>query len=101
MVRLPDLAGGEAASGALALSGDGRVIGGFGTDTEGVRAVLWLAGEPRTLEQVVANAGGHVPEGWQLREVTAMTPDARVITGNARNAHGQPEAFRIVLPCAP
>jgi hypothetical protein len=98
---LPDLAGGALASGAYAVSADGRVIAGFGSDANGQQAVLWLERTPLLLADLVHEAGGQVPGGFRLLEVRAMSADARTFVGNGTNAEGAPEAFRIVLPSAP
>jgi hypothetical protein len=98
MRRLPELAGGGHASGALDVSDDGRVIAGFGASTNGRRAVLWIDRVPRTLEELIQSKGGTIPNGWTLLEATAVSRDARVIVGNATNAQGNPEAFRVVFP---
>lgn len=99
-VRLPDLEGGEQASGAYAVSADGRTIAGFGSDERGQQAVLWRERTPRALEDVVLEAGGEIPDGFTLHEVRALSTDGRVLVGNGSNAAGNPEAFRVVLPAA-
>ena len=101
MQRLPDLAGGVAASGAYAISADGRVIAGFGTDDDDQHAVVWIDRRPRKLRDLVRERGSDVPEGWSLLEVRALSADGRTFAGNALNPRGEPEGFRIVLPQAP
>jgi uncharacterized membrane protein len=100
-LRLPDLAGGDEASGAYSVSADGRVIGGFGSDADGRRAVLWIDRVPRALDELMHHFGGSPPSGWVLLDVQAMSSDARTLVGNALNASGQPEAFRVTLQRAP
>src|SRR5690606_6927989 len=68
-VRLPDLSGGDEASGARAISADGTFIAGYGTDESGQRAVVWIDRDPKRLEDLFVEAGGSVPEGWALIEV--------------------------------
>jgi uncharacterized membrane protein len=98
MLRLPDLAEGEESSGAYAIDASGRVIGGFGANADGQRAVVWVDRVPRLLSDIVVQAGGSVPVGWLLREVRAMSTDGLSFVGNATNPDGNPEAFVIVLP---
>jgi hypothetical protein len=100
MVRLPDLTGGEDASGAFAITPDARVIGGYGTGAMGREAVVWIDRAPRSLEDVFVEAGGELPEGFILHDVRAIADDGRVIVGNGINPSGDPEGFRIVLPTA-
>lgn len=96
--ELPDLLGGDEASGAYAISADGRVIGGFATDAEGRRAAVWVREVPIALEAALVNAGGSLPSGWRLDTVQAISADGRVLVGNGTNPDGNREAFRIVLP---
>lgn len=96
-LSLPNLDFGLAATGAYAISGDGRVIAGFGTDDRGQEAVVWVEGAPERVEDILLRAGGSLPEGWQLFEVTAISSDRRTLAGNGSNPEGAPEGFRIVL----
>jgi hypothetical protein len=98
---LPDLDGGELAAGAFAVSGDGRLIAGFGSDTRGQQAVLWLDREPRALVDVALELNVDLPQGWSLRELRAVSHDGRVLIGNGINPDGDPQGFRITLPFAP
>ncbi len=97
-VVLPDLEGGDDASGAYAVDASGRLIAGFGRDADGTHAVVWIDRVPIALEQLVAEAGGDIPDGWELTEVRAMSPDARTFVGNGVNPDGKPEGFRVILP---
>jgi probable HAF family extracellular repeat protein len=98
MVQLPNLdEGDEAQSGALAISADGRVIGGFSTTSRGREATVWIDRTPVLLEDLLSESGQEVPAGWVLQEVRAITSDARVFVGNALNAAGRPEGFRVAL----
>lgn len=99
--RLPDLPGGVQASGAYAISADGSIVGGFGTDAMGQRAVLWIDREVFTIEELISEQGGSVPEGWELSEVNALSDDGRTIAGNGVNPDGVPEGFIVVLPRRP
>jgi hypothetical protein len=97
---LLDLPGGVDASGALAVSADGRVIAGFCSDERGRVACVWADGVPQALEDVVLATGGEVPDDYAALEVTALSADARVLVGNGERADGTPEAFRAVLAAA-
>jgi uncharacterized membrane protein len=98
VVRLPDLPGGEQASGAFDISDDGSLIGGFGTDARGKQAVLWIDGTPHLLVELLHAQGLGVPDGYVLREVTAMSANGLTLAGNADNERGEPTGFRVVLP---
>jgi probable HAF family extracellular repeat protein len=87
-------------SGAFAVSRDGRVVAGFGTDETGQHAVVWVERVPTRLDDLLLDADGTLPDGIRLLEVRAVSADGRIFAGNAINSHGAPEAFRIVLPSA-
>lgn len=101
MKRLPDLAGGEEASGAYAVSADGSVVAGYGTDASGRQATVWTNRSARRLADIVTAAGGEVTLGWRLLDVVAISDDAHVFAGNATNPAGEPEGFRVALAAAP
>jgi hypothetical protein len=101
MLRLPDVAGGAAVSGALAISADGRVIGGFGTTADGPRALLWIQRVPILLTDALQTARVSLPVGWTLLDVQAISADGLVYVGNAHNAAGYPEAYRVVFASVP
>jgi uncharacterized membrane protein len=101
VVRLPDLPGGADAGGAYAVSADGRLIVGFGTDERGQQAVVWRDRVPCALEDLILNAGGTVPAGFTLADVRALSTDARVLAGNGTDDQGHPSGYRVVLPHAP
>jgi uncharacterized membrane protein len=98
MLRLPDLVGGDDASGAYAVTEDGRVVGGFGDSGEGPRATLWIDRLARTVEDLLASAGASPPTGWRLLDVTDFSADGRTLIGNGLNADGNPEGYRIDFP---
>ncbi len=98
---LPDLDGGELAAGAYAVSGDGRLVAGFGSDERGQQAVIWLDRDPRALADVLLEVGVELPEGWSLRELRAISRDGRVLIGNGVNPQGDVQAFRVKLPYLP
>jgi uncharacterized membrane protein len=100
-LRLPDLEGGEASSGAYAISRDGRVVAGFGSDETGQHAVVWMERAPMRLDDLFTEAGGELPEGFRLSDVRAISSDGRAFAGNGTNPDGAPEGFRIILPTAP
>lgn len=97
-VRLADLPGGEENSGAYAVVRGGALIGGFGSDERGKQAVLWLDRAPVALEDMLADTGRPIPDGWTLEEVRALSADGRVVVGTGINPEGHDEAFRVVLP---
>jgi len=97
MLRLADVEGGDEASGAFSVDAAGRVIVGFGTTSEGPRAVVWVDRIPRLLEDILAVAGVDSASGWILQDVIAISPDGRTLVGNGINPDGQVEGFRVVL----
>lgn len=99
-LRLPEVANfdGDQESGAQAIDASGRIIGGFGATDAGPRAVVWIDRLPLLVADVVTAFGGTIPDGWILEEITAISPDGRVMVGNATNPDGAPEAFRVVFP---
>jgi uncharacterized membrane protein len=101
MLRLPDLAGGEAASGAYAVSADGRVIGGFGSDAEGRHAVVWIDRKARRLDKLAIARGARRARDFALREVRAISEDGRTFAGNGVNPRGEPEGFVLTFPNDP
>lgn len=101
MRSLPDLPGERENAGAYAVSDDGAVIGGWGHDTKGQHAVVWIDRQPHRLVDLVVAAGGRVPAGYRPFEVRAMSADGRVFAGNGVHADGRREAFRAVLPRMP
>lgn len=98
MLRLSDLEGGDEASGAYAVSPDGRLIAGFGTDASGRKAVVWVDRVPVALEELLHRGGDDPPAGWVLHEVRAISSDGRSFAGNGTNPQGDAEGFRVVLP---
>lgn len=101
MQLLPDLPSEPEESGAFTISDDGSVIAGFGSDAGGRHALLWIAGTPRPLAELVGAAGGALPSGFSLRDVRAVSRDLRTYAGNATNERGEPEGYRLTLPSAP
>jgi uncharacterized membrane protein len=101
MLRLPDLAEGDDASGAFAIDSAGRVIGGFGSDADGAQAVLWVDRKPLRVIELLKQAQIAVPAGWKLRQIRAISADGSTLVGNGVNPDGNPEAFRVVLPAPP
>lgn len=100
--RLPDLEGGDEATGAFAVSRDGRIAVGFGTDEGGRQAVIWIdEAAPVPIADLLRDQDGELPEGWTLLEVRALSSDSRTFAGNAINPAGRPEGFRIVLQASP
>jgi len=101
MQRLADLPGGEERAGAYAVSADGRIIVGFGTDSTARQAALWIDGTPQSLATFLLEAGVEVPSGWVLSELRAISADGRVLIGNGIAPNGEPTAFRVELATVP
>ena len=98
---LPELPDGAHASGAYAVSADGRLVAGFASDGGGVQAVVWVERVPTLLSDLLRAAGGTLPAGFQLHDVRAMSADGRTFAGNGTNSDGAPEGYRVVLARTP
>ena len=100
LVNLGDIPGGLVGSEADAVSGDGRLIGGTSFTERGIEAMIWdPAHGMRSLPEVLQNKYGLNLGGWQLRIVNDMTPDGRIIVGEARAPGGSHlEPFMVHMP---
>ena len=84
---------------AAAVSGDGRLIAGWGPTATGDVALVW-DGEHgvRLLEAaLLADYQTQVP-GWKLARATAVSDDGRTIAGYGSNPQGATEAWIVRLP---
>jgi probable HAF family extracellular repeat protein len=78
---------GDDASMALAVSADGSVVGGY--STSGARsapaaslATIWLAGQPASLQGLLAEAGADL-SGWvALNSIKSISANGRVVCGD-------------------
>jgi uncharacterized membrane protein len=93
----PIAVGGE----ARGISGDGRIIVGK-TTLPGIGAFIWDEEHGiRSLQTVLVEDYGLEAQlaGWQRLEAAwAISLDGSTIVGSGRNANGDLEAFRVVLP---
>jgi uncharacterized membrane protein len=80
-VVLDDLPGGDTLGGALDVSGDGKVIVGWGATADGLEAVRWRDGVPKALGDVV---------GGPVRSSAAVVArDGGIVAGTGTNEHGR------------
>jgi uncharacterized membrane protein len=103
MVGLGDLPGGTLLSEALAVSGDGSVIVGFGQDDSAPfqHAVIWTdSNGPERLLDVLVARGAAGLEGWQLLTATGVSADGRWVIG-AGLKDGKTSAFLADLAVVP
>ena len=98
---LGELLGGTFLSWAQVVSDDGERIAGRSETQAGHTAFFWtpsLGMVPLAPLLRLFSATGL--DGWNLLEVTGMTPDGRAIVGNGVNPHGDNEAFIATLPAS-
>lgn len=83
---------------AYVVSGDGRVLIGDTLVDGSYERFVWTSSRGmRRLDDVLAAAGVSYSK-WKTLGVTAMTPDARVLVGNALDAQRNSSGYRLVLP---
>lgn len=91
-----DLSGTCGGSYATATSADGSVVVGT-TTTILSRAVTWVSGEMRLVEDVLSDRGVDLA-GWTLIRASGVSADGRTLVGTGLNADGQNEAWLAYLP---
>jgi uncharacterized membrane protein len=84
----------------LALSDDGRVIGGavapeFGPNRN---ALLWFDGEPVDLREYLLQQGVAAVEGWNLNSVLAVSSDGHTVAGWGVAPDLHVHGFVVILP---
>lgn len=91
---LGDFDGGEFESWALGVSGDGKIVVGFGTTSQGQEAAIWTpeAGMQRLADRIAKDAGAN-PKGWTLTCAAAISEDGRTIAGHGRDPNGNTQAW--------
>jgi uncharacterized membrane protein len=82
---------------AVATSDDGAVIVG---NADFARAMIWLnGGNAQYLSDYLGLAGIAVPEGWVLRQATAVSADGRTIAGYAQRGNENAfQGFVVTIP---
>jgi uncharacterized membrane protein len=99
LVPLGELPGGTFLSWAEVVSNDGQRIGGRSEGPAGHEAFLWTPSLGMVpLEALLRLFGATGLDGWQLIEVTGITPDGRTLVGWGANPTGATEAFIATLP---
>lgn len=81
---------------ATATSADGSVVVGTMT-TVLSRAVTWVSGERRLLEDVLSERGINLA-GWALTDASGVSDDGLTMVGTGLNADGKYEAWLAYLP---
>ena len=84
---------------ATSVSGDGRLIVGWGSAATGDVALVWdVEHGVRLLESaLLADHQTQIP-GWKLARATAVSDDGRTIAGYGVNPQGATEAWIVTLP---
>ena len=99
MVDIGNGVAGLLGSFANSVSGNGRVVVGYGTTAAGDVALIWDADHGlRLLDAALADDFQMQIPGWRLTQATAISDDARTIAGYATNPQGQTEAWIVKLP---
>jgi len=95
---LDDLPGGKDNSEAVDVSGDGKLVVGWGTTANGTEALIWdrVSGTRRLVDELIAR-GIEWPNSWSINTVTAISTDGTTVVGAFMNPEGHREAWRIVL----
>ncbi len=91
---LGDLDGGEFESWALGVSGDGKIVVGFGTTSRGQEAAIWTpeAGIQRLADRIMQDPGASL-KGWTLTCAAAISEDGLTIAGHGRDPDGNTQAW--------
>jgi probable HAF family extracellular repeat protein len=96
---LGDLPGGAFNSHANAVSGDGRVVVGYGTSGAGQRAMVWTSATGMfDLRDFLSARGATGLTGWTLFEATGVSGDGLTITGNGLDPTGHSQAWVAIIP---
>ncbi|MCC7326203.1 MAG: hypothetical protein IT521_05305 [Burkholderiales bacterium] len=99
MVDLGNAPAGLLGSAATSISGDGRVIVGWGATATGDAALIWDADHGlRLLDAALATDYQTQITGWKLTRAAAISVDALTIAGYGTNPQGQTEAWIVKLP---
>jgi uncharacterized membrane protein len=99
MVGLGDLAGGSFRSFAFGVSGDGSVVVGQGSSSNGTEAFRWTSGGGmESLMDVLIAEGVDVSDWNSLTRAEAVSADGNTIVGYGINAAGNTEAFIAIVP---
>ena len=86
---------------ALNVSGDGRVIVGYGQNVAGdEEAIFWVDGQPYRVSDV-AYAAGVLPPSWQPFRATGVDYFGNTIVGWGRGTSGAFEAYALTLDATP
>ena len=86
---------------ALKVSGDGRVIVGYGVNVAGdEEAIFWVDGQPYRVSGV-AYAAGVLPEFWEPFRATGADYFGNTIVGWGRGTSGGYEAYALTLDATP
>lgn len=98
MEGLGDLPGGSFASGAHAVSADGRIVVGSGRSAIGIDGFVWDAENGmRQLAHLLEEEYGADLGGLALRWADDVSADGRVVVGTAQDAAGNQQAWRAEL----
>jgi len=99
MIGLGDLPGGDYASRALGVSGDGSVVVGRGTSALGYEAFVWNPDDGmRALKDVLEDDYRLDLTGWTLTSANDVSSDGLTVVGDGINPEGNQEAWIAVIP---
>lgn len=99
MVDLGNSVNGLLGSFATSVSGNGRIIVGWGPTATGDVALIWdMDHGLRLLDAALLADYQTQITGWKLTRATAISDDAHTIAGYGTNPQGQTEAWIVKLP---
>ena len=86
---------------AIKVSGDGRVIVGYGVNVAGDdEAIFWVNGQPYRVYDV-ATAGGVLPDRWEPFRAYGVDYFGNSICGYGRATSGKLEAYVLIIDATP
>lgn len=104
VVRLPNPTTGRytiTSAAAARVSGNGRVIVGYGTDAGGTEvAIVWADGQPYRVADI-AGAAGVLPDQWEPFRAYGVDYTGNRICGFGRATSGKLEAYLLVIDATP
>jgi uncharacterized membrane protein len=86
---------------ALAVSGDGHVVVGFGVNVAGDdEAIIWVDAQPYRVADV-ANAAGVLPPSWEPFRAHGVDYYGNLVCGYGRATSGKLEAYALIIDATP
>lgn len=93
MEGLGDLKGGDVASRAYGVSGDGEIVVGVGSTDSGDEAAIWIGDKIYNLKTYLIKKFRLPIKDWTLTAATDISTDGKTIVGYGINPDGETEAW--------